>query len=77
MGKPERAIIPKLSQFFQFWKRYVDDIFFVMDTKNMCCHVSIVFKIPSSLHIKLKKKMKYPLLSSESYAVNKRLRHCL
>ena len=65
MVELERAVIPKLSQHLQYWKRYVDDtiVLLVMDTKNLCCHVLIVFIIPSSLLIKLKKKMKYPFLT--------------
>ena len=39
-------------------------VLFVMDTKNFCCHVSIIFIIPSSLHMKLKKKMEYSPLTS-------------
>ena len=77
MVELERAVIPKLSQHLQYWKRYVDDtiVLLVMDTKNLCCHVLIVFIIPSSLLIKLKKKMKYPFLTFWSYVVDRRLRH--
>ena len=77
MVELERAVIPKLSQQLQYWKRYVDDtiVLLVMDTKNLCCHVLIVFIIPSSLLIKLKKKMKYPFLTFWSYVVDRRLRH--
>ena len=39
-------------------------VLFVMDTNNFCCHVSIIFIIPSSLHMKLKEKMKCSPLTS-------------
>ena len=63
MVQLERALIPELSQ-HQFWKRYVDDTINFVFNVFLCCHVSIVFIIPSSLHMKSKKKMKYPFLTS-------------
>ena len=66
MVELETAVLPKLWQHIQFWKGYVDDTsaLFVMNTKNLCCHISIVFIIPSSLHMKSKNEMKYPFLTS-------------
>ena len=76
MVELELAVIPKLAQHPQFRivKSMTQPVLFIMDTKNMFCHVSIVFIIPSSVHMKLKKKMKYPFLTSESYVLGKRLR---
>ena len=70
MVKLERAIIPKLSQHIQFWKRYVDD------TICFLCngYQEFVFSCLNSFHnsiqftyMKLKKKMKYSFLKSQSY----------
>ena len=66
MVELERAVIPKLSQHVQFGNvlSMTPSVLFVMDTKNLCCHVSVVFIIPPTLHMKLKKEMKYPFLTS-------------
>ena len=66
MVELERAAITKLSQHLQFWNVVLitPSFLLVMDNKDLCCHASIVFIIPSSLHMKLKKKVEYPFLTS-------------
>ena len=65
MVKLERTVFPKLSQHLQFGNvmPMALSVLYVLYTKNLCCHVSIVFIIPTSLHIKLKNKIKYPFLT--------------
>ena len=66
MVELERALFQNYHNIFNFGNviSMTPSVLFVMDTKNLCCHVSIVFIIPSSLHMKLKKKMKCPFLTS-------------
>ena len=63
MVKLERTVFPKLSQHLENVMPMTLSVLYVLDTKNLCCHVSIVFIIPTSLHIKLKNKIKYPFLT--------------
>ena len=65
MVELEGAVIPKLSQHLQFWKRHVNDtICFVCNGyKNFCYHASIVFIISSNLQMKWKNEIKYSFLT--------------
>ena len=62
----ERAVIPKLHNIFNSGNvmSMTPSVVFVRDTTNLSCHVSIVFITPSNLHIKLRKEMNYPFLTS-------------
>ena len=63
MVQLERTVIPKLYQYFNFGNvmSLTLSVLLVMNTKNLFCHVSIVFTIHK---YKIGKEMKYPFLTS-------------